>query len=48
MTVKSYLEHTEPIFTELKILNLYKLNFLIEQIDILIYKTVQKFLLTIF
>ena len=26
MTFKSYLEHTEPIFTELKILNLYKLN----------------------
>ena len=23
MTFKSYLEHTEPIFTELKILNLY-------------------------
>ena len=26
MTFKSYFDHTEPIFNDLKILNLYKLN----------------------
>ena len=26
MTFKSYSDHTEPIFTDLKILNLFKLN----------------------
>jgi hypothetical protein len=26
MTFKSYSDHTEPIFNDLKILNLYKLN----------------------
>ena len=26
MTFKSYLEHTEPIFCDLKILNIYKIN----------------------
>ena len=26
MTFKSYLEHTEPIFCYLKILNIYKIN----------------------
>jgi hypothetical protein len=43
MTFKSYSDHTEPIFNDLKILNLYKLNEYLTSSDIFICIIFQKF-----
>ena len=51
MTFKSYFDHTEPIFNDLKILNLYKLNEYLTSClcsDIFICKIFPRFLIIIF
>ena len=51
MTFKFCLDHTEPIFADLKILNLHKLSVTTHvnlYFGILIFKICQKFLLIIF